>query len=152
MGEFTQDIKTLPTPDNLYAKKLQGDRDKLFSEREGLANTIETIQAKITKKISNSNGRKSITLYYNNGILEPFNSMESQTVKEARLVLRKWLGLYGYRLVGRTIIPIRKGFWGRFTDVFRAYAALCDYSDKYIVLTFFSALSLLVGTIALSLP
>lgn len=145
MGEITRDIKGLPSPQQLYAAKLERDRDKLFGEREQMGNVLEEIQAHIMGSIEESNGVSTITMYWTSPPLVALKDFEPQAKREVLYILRRWLGLYGYKLVqGRAIVPIQRGLWGWLVTKVRCHIARCDTSEGWAIAT---GMGLMFGTI-----
>lgn len=141
MGEFTKDIKGLPNPQSLYEAKLERDRQKLFEEQTRLSGTLESIKQYMMTDIEASNGRDAIEYHRGSLALQPLIGLEPQAVKEAQIVLKKWLGLYDYKLVmGKAIVPIKPGFWGWFDTQFRCHGARCSVSEGWLVFTIISSL------------
>jgi hypothetical protein len=136
MGEITRDIKGLPNPQTLHAAKLERDRDKLYGEREKMSGVLEAMQQHIMEDIEKSNGTDTIVLYKSIPPLSNLQGFEPESVKEAMYVLRRWLDMYGYKLVqGQAIVPIRPGILGWFVTQVHCHIARCNANDGWGIAT-----------------
>jgi len=145
MGEFTQDIRTLPTPDQLYDRRLKRDRDKLFSDRENLSGIVSDIQDELIKTI-NRGDRRSMMDLSNRWDEKLHTIMTKQGKKEALVIIKKWLDMYGYRLVMcKTIVPKRKGIIGRLYTIGHCHVARCYLYEGLAVASVVGGALLAVG-------